>query len=45
MFIVNYSKGRILVGEMRISTADTDPLAGKMLNNIIKWALAEDVLK
>ncbi len=42
MFIVNYGKGKILVSELRTSTSDTDPLAGRMLNNIIKWALGEN---
>ncbi|HBG27668.1 MAG: hypothetical protein A2Y10_10300 [Planctomycetes bacterium GWF2_41_51] len=38
MFIVDHGKGRILVSEIRTSACDTDPLAGKILSNIINWA-------
>ena len=37
MFIVNHGKGQILVSEMKASSCNTDPLAGRFLRNIIKW--------
>ncbi|MFA6187061.1 MAG: hypothetical protein WC770_07625, partial [Phycisphaerae bacterium] len=37
MFIVNYGKGQILVSEVKASSCNTDPLAGRFLRNIIKW--------
>ncbi|RKX47303.1 MAG: hypothetical protein DRP64_01445 [Verrucomicrobia bacterium] len=38
MFVVEQGKGKILVSELSTSVFKTDPLAGKMLGNIIEWA-------
>ncbi|HBG27667.1 MAG: hypothetical protein A2Y10_10305 [Planctomycetes bacterium GWF2_41_51] len=37
MFLVNYGKGEILVGELKLSSCNIDTVAGKILTNIINW--------
>jgi len=42
LFLIDYGEGVILVSELCTSVCNTDPFAGRMLKNIIKWSTEDN---